>query len=155
MIDFLYISLVIDENDFTSMDMVKCPWSYEGHIAWRSFAIPGQTFQVFIQCNTRERITHVIHMWICAVSCMLHLYLIHGIIYICRIHIMYLCHRSRSKGVIIIIVSVSGITVLCHFRKIDLMPLTICKNDKLLVALYNVIFSNMTGNLSHLSYIIY
>ncbi len=32
-----------------------------------------------------------------------------------------------------------GITVLCHFRKNDLMPVIICKNDKHLVTLYNVI----------------
>ncbi len=41
---------------------------------------------------------------------------------------------------------VGEITVLCHFRKNDLMPdIIICKNDKHLVTLYNVIFSNMTG----------
>ncbi len=33
-----------------------------------------------------------------------------------------------------------GITVLCHFRKIDLIPVIICKNDKHLVTLCNVIF---------------
>ncbi len=31
----------------------------------------------------------------------------------------------------------------------------ICKNDKHLVTFYNVIFSNMTGVLSRLSYIFY
>ncbi len=41
------------------------------------------------------------------------------------------------------------------FRKNALMPVIICNNDKHLVTLYNVIFSNMTGILSHLSYIFY
>ncbi len=53
------------------------------------------------------------------------------------------------------IISVEGITVLCHFHKNDLMPVIIGKNDKHLVTLYNVIFSNMIGILSHLSYIFY
>ncbi len=34
--------------------------------------------------------------------------------------------------------SVGGITVLCHFRKYDLMPIIICKNDKHHVTLYNI-----------------
>ncbi len=42
---------------------------------------------------------------------------------------------------------------MCHFRKNDLMSVIIYKNDKYLVTLYNVIFSYMTGILSHLSYI--
>ncbi len=46
-----------------------------------------------------------------------------------------------------------GITVLFHFRKDDLMIVIICKNDKYLLKLYSVIFSKMTGILSHLSYI--
>ncbi len=46
-------------------------------------------------------------------------------------------------------ISVEEITVLCHFLKTDLMPVIICKNDKPFVKLYNVIFSNMTGILSH------
>ncbi len=48
-----------------------------------------------------------------------------------------------------------GITVLCHFRKINLMPVIICKNYKHLIKLYNEIFSNMTHILSHFSYIFY
>ncbi len=51
--------------------------------------------------------------------------------------------------------SVEGITVFCHFRKNYLMPIIICKIDKLLGSHYNVIFSNMTDILSHLSYIFY
>ncbi len=47
------------------------------------------------------------------------------------------------------------ITVLCHFRKKDIMPVIICKNDKHLVTLYNIIFSNMTGIQSYLSDIFY
>ncbi len=35
------------------------------------------------------------------------------------------------------------------------MSVIICKDDKHLVTLYNVILSNMTGILSHLSYIFY
>ncbi len=35
------------------------------------------------------------------------------------------------------------------------MPVIICKNDKHLVTLYNIIISNMTGILPHLSYIFY
>ncbi len=53
------------------------------------------------------------------------------------------------------LLTVRGITVLFHFHKNDLMLVIICKNDKHLVTLYNVIFSNMTGILSHLSYIFY
>ncbi len=34
-------------------------------------------------------------------------------------------------------------------------PVIICKNNKHLVTLYNVIFSNMIGTLSHLNYIFY
>ncbi len=45
------------------------------------------------------------------------------------------------------------ITVLGHFHKNDLMPVIICKHDKHLITLYNAIFSNMTGIMSHLSYI--
>ncbi len=48
----------------------------------------------------------------------------------------------------------SGITVLYHFRTIDLMRVIIYKNDKQFVTLYNVIFSNMKS-ISHLSYIFY
>ncbi len=49
-----------------------------------------------------------------------------------------------------------GITVLCQFLKNELMPfIIIYKNDKHLVTVYTVIFSNMTGILSHLSYIFY
>ncbi len=51
--------------------------------------------------------------------------------------------------------SVGGIRVVCHFRKDDLIPVIIYKNDKHLVTFYNDIFSNMTGILSHLSYIFY
>ncbi len=51
--------------------------------------------------------------------------------------------------------SVGGITVLCHVRKNCPMPVTICENEMHLVTLYNVIFSNMTGIVSHLSYIVY
>ncbi len=51
-------------------------------------------------------------------------------------------------------VQVEGITALCHFRKHDIMAV-ICKNDKHLLTLYNVISSNMTGILSHLSYIFF
>ncbi len=51
--------------------------------------------------------------------------------------------------------SVRRITVLCPFRINDLMPVILCKKDKQLVTLYNVIFSNMTGILLHLSYIFY
>ncbi len=47
--------------------------------------------------------------------------------------------------------TVRGITVLCHFRKSNLMPVIICKNDKHLITIYTVIFSNITGILSHLS----
>ncbi len=47
------------------------------------------------------------------------------------------------------------ITVLCHFPKNDLMPVIMCKSDKHLVTLYNLLFSNITGILSHLSYIFY
>ncbi len=50
--------------------------------------------------------------------------------------------------------SSEGIIVLCHFLKNDLMPVIICKNDKHLLKLYNVIFSNMTGVLSHLRYLL-
>ncbi len=50
---------------------------------------------------------------------------------------------------------IAGITVLYDFQNNDLMPVIICKNDKYLVTHYNVIFSNMTGILSHLSYIFY
>ncbi len=39
--------------------------------------------------------------------------------------------------------------------KNSLMPVSICKIDKHLIILYNVIFLNMTGILSHLSYIFY
>ncbi len=49
--------------------------------------------------------------------------------------------------------SVGGITVLCNIRKNDIMPVIMCKNYKHLVTLYNVIFSNITGILSYLSYI--
>ncbi len=35
------------------------------------------------------------------------------------------------------------------------MPVIICKNDKHLVILYNVIFSDMTDILSYLSYFFY
>ncbi len=35
------------------------------------------------------------------------------------------------------------------------MPVIICKNDKHLVTFYHVIFSNMTGILSYLSYSFY
>ncbi len=42
----------------------------------------------------------------------------------------------------------------CTFLYNDLLPV-ICKNDKHLVTLYNVIFSNMTSILSNLSYISY
>ncbi len=35
--------------------------------------------------------------------------------------------------------SVGRITVLCHFRKYDLMPVIICKNYKHLVIYYNMI----------------
>ncbi len=52
-------------------------------------------------------------------------------------------------------ISIGGIIVLCHFHKNDLMPMFICKNDKNLVTLYNVIFANMTGILSYLSYNFY
>ncbi len=48
-----------------------------------------------------------------------------------------------------------GITVLCNVRKNYLMSVIICKSEKHLVTLYNVIFSNMTGIISHLSYIFY
>ncbi len=54
--------------------------------------------------------------------------------------------------------SVRGITVLRHFRhfrKNNPMPVITCKNDQNLGTLYNVIFSNITGILSHLSYIFY
>ncbi len=51
--------------------------------------------------------------------------------------------------------SVRGITVVCYFRKNYLMPLIICKNNKHLVTLYNVIFSDMTGILSYLSCIFF
>ncbi len=47
------------------------------------------------------------------------------------------------------------VLVLCHFCKKYLMLVIICKNDKHHVTLYNVIFSNRTGILSHLSYIFY
>ncbi len=39
--------------------------------------------------------------------------------------------------------------------KNDLMPVAIYKNDNHLLTLYNVIFSNMKGILSHLRYIFY
>ncbi len=52
-------------------------------------------------------------------------------------------------------ISIGGITVLCHFRKNDLLHVIICKNDMHLATLYNVIFSNLTGILSHLNYILY
>ncbi len=51
--------------------------------------------------------------------------------------------------------SVRGIIVLRHFRKNNPMPVITCKNDQHLGTLYNVIFSNITGILSHLSYIFY
>ncbi len=51
-------------------------------------------------------------------------------------------------------ISVCGITVLCHSRKNDLTHVILCKNDNP-VTFYNVIFSNMTCILSHLSYIFY
>ncbi len=55
-----------------------------------------------------------------------------------------------------ILVNIQSIgTVLCHFRKNGRMPVIICKNEKHIVTLYNVIFSNITGILSHLSYIFY
>ncbi len=53
------------------------------------------------------------------------------------------------------ILTVREITVLCHFHKNDLMPVIICKNNKHIVILYKVLFSDMTGILSHLSYIFY
>ncbi len=40
-------------------------------------------------------------------------------------------------------------TVLCNFRKNYIIPVIICINTKHLVTLYNVIFSNITGILSH------
>ncbi len=51
-------------------------------------------------------------------------------------------HRSH------IAYAVEGITVLCHFREDDLIPVIICKNDKHQVTLYNIIFANMTSILS-------
>ncbi len=52
--------------------------------------------------------------------------------------------------------SFGGITVLCNFHKVsDLVHVITCKNYKHLLTLYNVIFSNMIGILSHLSYIFY
>ncbi len=56
---------------------------------------------------------------------------------------------------VFIYLAVGGITLLCHFSKNDLTPVIICKNTKHLLTLYNVIFSNMIGILSHLSYIFY
>ncbi len=53
-----------------------------------------------------------------------------------------------------VLLPVGGITVLCHVHKNDLMPV-MCINDQHLVTLYNIIFSNMTGILSHLTYIFY
>ncbi len=51
--------------------------------------------------------------------------------------------------------SFGGITVLCHFCKNELLPVIKCKNDKHLVTLYNVIFSNMTCILNNRRYIFY
>ncbi len=66
-------------------------------------------------------------------------------------------HDSIEKvnDIISLHYTVRGITILCYVRKTDLMPVIICKNDKHLVTHYNVIFSNMTGILSHFSYIFY
>ncbi len=63
-----------------------------------------------------------------------------------------LFHLPPWEGLLKVYVSVGGISVLCTN---DLMPLIICKNYKHIVTLYEVIFSNMTGILSHLSYIFY
>ncbi len=55
-----------------------------------------------------------------------------------------------------IISTVMGITVfVSSFVKNNLMPVIICKNDRHLVTLYNVIFENITGILSYLSYVFY
>ncbi len=48
--------------------------------------------------------------------------------------------------------SVREITVLCHVCKNGIMLVIICNNDQHLVTLHNVIFSNMTCIMSHLSY---
>ncbi len=60
------------------------------------------------------------------------------------------CLLSRESWL-----AVRRLTVLYHFRKNDLMPVIKWKNDKHLVTLYTVIFSNVTSILSHLSYISY
>ncbi len=76
---------------------------------------------------------------------------------ICR-QLYAIDHRGLQYEAIMINLTlhfaVAEITVLCHFRQNDLMPVIICKSDKHLVTLYNVIFRNMTGILSHLSYIL-
>ncbi len=60
-----------------------------------------------------------------------------------------------EEGCMVVTYTVGGISILCHFEKHYLMPVIICKNNKYLVTFYNEIFSNMTGILSHLSYIFY
>ncbi len=62
---------------------------------------------------------------------------------------------QRSSNTSVCGLYIRGITVLCHFRKHDLMPVIICKNYKHLVTLYYVICSNMTRILSHLRYVFY
>ncbi len=68
------------------------------------------------------------------------------------------CHRFHSilftfvHCLVAVIVTVQWITVVCHFRNNDPMPVIIYKNDKNLITLYSVIFSNI---LSHLSYTFY
>ncbi len=55
-----------------------------------------------------------------------------------------------------LLLPVEEITVFCHFLVDDLMSDIICKNDKHVVTLYNVILSNRTaGIMLHLSYIFY
>ncbi len=49
----------------------------------------------------------------------------------------YLCKTSQHD-LITSVQSVSGITVLCHVCKNDLMPVIICKNDKHTITLYNL-----------------
>ncbi len=52
------------------------------------------------------------------------------------------------------LLSVARIAVLYQFHKNGLMPLTIYKNEKHLITLYNVIFSNMTGILTFELYLL-
>ncbi len=56
-----------------------------------------------------------------------------------------LCETIREIDIFISRGNKSCNMQLSHFRKNDLMPLIICKNNKNFVTLFNIIFSNMTS----------